>query len=159
MPSATRTPVAGMVLAIWHFAAIAVRLLAQTPPAQQPQTPPGMRETGSRWQQSTGDAISDPLKGAHLELYPFVWTTWKEWRRRYPITVVLKPLPGYDDRMPNFSKRINAVTRSDAGAAPPGEFGHDHRLHPKQVMAFWFAWSEFHPQTNVHGSRSAPRRV
>ena len=47
-------------------------------------------ETGSRWQQS-GEAISGPLKGSFLELYPFVRTTWKEWRRRYPTTVVLKP--------------------------------------------------------------------
>src|ERR1700733_14545310 len=59
------------------------------------------RETGSRWQTST----------------------WKEWRRRYPNTVVLKPLPGYDERMSNFSKRINAVTRSGEGAAPPDAFG------------------------------------
>ena len=93
------------------------------------------RETGSRWQQSTGEAISGPLKGSHLELYPFVRTTWKEWRRRYPNTVVLKPLPGYDERMSNFSKRINAVTRSGEGAAPPDAFGHDDRLHPKQVVA------------------------
>jgi hypothetical protein len=47
------------------------------------------RETGTRWQQSTGEAISGPLKGSFLELYPFVRTTWKEWRRRHPNTVVL----------------------------------------------------------------------
>ena len=41
-------------------------------------------ETGSRWQQSTGEAISGPLKGSKLELYPFVLTTWKEWRTRFP---------------------------------------------------------------------------
>lgn len=93
------------------------------------------RETGSRWQQSTGEAISGPLKGSVLELYPFVRTTWKEWRRRYPDTVVLKPLPGYDERMPNLNKRMKAVTLSGEGDAPKGAFGHDDRLRPKEVVA------------------------
>ena len=93
------------------------------------------RETGSRWQQSTGEAISGPLKGSFLELYPFVRTTWKEWRRRYPNTVVLKPLPGYDERMPNLSKRMRAVTLSGEGEAPKTSFGHDDRLRPKEVVA------------------------
>src|SRR3984885_13247575 len=93
------------------------------------------RETGTRWQQSTGEAISGPLKGSFLELYPFVRTSWKEWRRRYPNTVVLKPLPGYDERMPNLSKRTRAVTLSGEGDAPKGAFGHDDRLRPKEVIA------------------------
>jgi hypothetical protein len=92
-------------------------------------------ETGSRWQQSTGEAISGPLKGSRLELYPFVRTTWKEWRRRYPDTVVLKPLPGYDERMPNLSKRIRQNTLSGEGDAPKGAFGHDDRLRPKETVA------------------------
>jgi hypothetical protein len=93
------------------------------------------RETGSRWQQSTGKAISGPLEGSVLDLYPFVRTTWKEWRRRYPSTIVLKPLPGYDERMPNLSKRMNAVTLSGEGDAPKSAFGHDDRLRPKEVVA------------------------
>ena len=93
------------------------------------------RETGSRWQQSTGEAISGPLTGAFLELYPFVRTTWREWRRRYPNTVVLKPLPGYDERMPNASKRMRAVTLSGEGEGPKGAFGHDDRLRPREVVA------------------------
>jgi hypothetical protein len=51
-------------------------------------------ETGSRWQQSSLRAISGPLKGEHLELYPFLLTDWEEWRRLHPDTLVLKPLPG-----------------------------------------------------------------
>jgi hypothetical protein len=93
------------------------------------------RETGSRWQQSTGEAISGPLKGRRLELYPFVRTTWREWRRRYPNTVVLKPMPGYDKVMPNLSTRMRAVTLSGEGRAPKGAFGHDDRLRPKETVA------------------------
>ncbi len=93
------------------------------------------RETGSRWQQSTGEAISGALKGRHLELYPFARTTWKEWRKRYPDTVVLKPLPGYAEIMPKLSTRMKQVTRSNDEPAPKAAFGHDDRLRPKEVVA------------------------
>jgi hypothetical protein len=93
------------------------------------------RETGTRWQQSTGEAISGPLKGSFLVLYPFVRTTWKEWRRRYPNTVVLKPLPGYAEIMPNLSKRIKQSALSNEGAAPKGAFGNDDRLRPRETVA------------------------
>jgi Protein of unknown function (DUF3179) len=94
------------------------------------------RETGSRWQQSTGEAISGPLKGSFLELYPFVRTTWKEWRRRYPNTMVLKPLTGYDALMPTMRKfqRANRVSNGE-GEAPKTAFGHDDRLRPKEIVA------------------------
>lgn len=91
------------------------------------------RETGSRWQQSTGQAISGPLMGNTLALYPFVRTTWKEWKRRYPSTAVLKPLPGYADVMPRLSQRIKSARLS--GPAPAGAFGRDDRLPPREIVA------------------------
>ncbi len=93
------------------------------------------RETGSRWQQSTGEAISGPLQGGFLELYPFVRTTWKEWRTRYPNTLVLKPMPGYEEKMATFSKRMKEATLKGDGDAPKSAFGHDNRLRPKEVVA------------------------
>src|SRR4030095_1284007 len=59
-------------------------------------------ETGSSWQQATGEAIDGPLKGTRLTLFTVVRTTWGEWRKRYPRTLVLKPLPGYAERMPHL---------------------------------------------------------
>jgi hypothetical protein len=56
-------------------------------------------ETGTSWQQATGEAIDGPLKGTRLKLYPVVRTTWAEWRKQHPNTMVLKPLPGYAERM------------------------------------------------------------
>lgn len=56
-------------------------------------------ETGSRWQQSSLEAISGPLKGERLELYPFLLTSWEEWLRLHPDTLVLKPRPGYAERI------------------------------------------------------------
>ncbi len=62
------------------------------------------RETGSRWQQAIGEAIDGPLKGKRLKLYPFTRTTWGEWRRQHPDTRVLKPLPGYAERLPLMAR-------------------------------------------------------
>jgi hypothetical protein len=93
------------------------------------------RETGSRWQQSTGEAISGPLKGGHLTLYPFVLTTWKAWRARYPNTTVGQPLPGYADRIAALRTRMKQARMSGEGAAPAGSFGRDDRLRPKEMIA------------------------
>jgi len=65
-------------------------------------------ETGSRWQQSSLEAISGPLKGERLELYPFLLTSWEEWRRLHPDTLVLKPLPGYAERIPAKNAQLRA---------------------------------------------------
>jgi hypothetical protein len=92
------------------------------------------RETGSRWQQATGVAISGPLKGTRLELYPFLRTNWAEWKRLHPGTLVLKPLPGYAERMPYVNKVI-AETRLGTGPAPEGAFGQDNRLRPRETVA------------------------
>jgi len=93
------------------------------------------RETGSRWQQSTGEAISGPLKGSKLTLYPFVLTTWKAWRTRYPGTTVLKPLPGYAERIPLSRPRQKLNLFSGDGEAPVGSFSRDDRLRPREMIA------------------------
>jgi len=92
------------------------------------------RQTGSRWQQSTATAISGPLKGAQLELYPFQLTTWAEWRRQHPRTEVLKPLPGYAERLTPMNKILSQGIVSAGGPAPKGAFGHDTRLGPRDTI-------------------------
>ena len=91
------------------------------------------RGTGSRWQQSSLEAISGPLQGAHLQLYPFLLTSWQEWRRLHPDTLVLKPLPGYADRIAEKNKMIRAGL-SGEGAAPNDVTYHDDRLKPKTMV-------------------------
>jgi hypothetical protein len=91
------------------------------------------RGTGSRWQQSSLEAISGPLKGAHLQLYPFLLTSWQEWRRLHPQTLVLKPLPGYADRIADKNKMIRQGL-SGEGAAPDDVTYHDNRLKPKTMV-------------------------
>jgi len=84
-------------------------------------------ETGSRWQQSSLEAISGPLKGAHLELYPFLLTSWEEWHRLHPDTVVLKPLPGYAERIPAKNAQLRAGYSLER-AAPDDVVRRDNRL-------------------------------
>jgi hypothetical protein len=92
------------------------------------------RETDSRWQQSTGEAISGPLQGTHLELYPFLRTTWGEWRKQHPGTLVLKPLPGYAENLAGMNRLIQRAKLGE-GAAPKGAEGHDDRLRPRETVA------------------------
>lgn len=92
-------------------------------------------ETGSSWQQATGEAIDGPLKGTRLTLYPSVRTTWAAWRKRYPHTLVLRPLPGYAERMPELSRRIKAVTRAGPEGAPNGALDVDPRLPARETVA------------------------
>jgi hypothetical protein len=91
------------------------------------------RGTGSRWQQSSLEAISGPLQGTHLQLYPFLLTSWQEWRRLHPDTLVLKPLPGYADRIADKNRMIREGL-SGEGAAPKDVTYHDDRLKPKTMI-------------------------
>jgi Protein of unknown function (DUF3179) len=92
------------------------------------------RETGSRWQQSTLEAISGPLKGTHLALYPFLLTTWSEWRKQHPDTLVLKPLPGYAERLAAMNRIVNQGIVGMAGPAPFGVISGDNRLRPRDTV-------------------------
>lgn len=92
------------------------------------------RETGSRWQQASAAAISGPLKGAQLALYPFIRTTWVEWKAHHPDTLVLKPIPGYAELMPVMNKLIDQA-RLGAGPAPRGAPQPDDRLRPRETVA------------------------
>jgi hypothetical protein len=93
----------------------------------------GDRETGSHWQQSTLEAISGPLKGQHLQLYPFLLTSWGEWHRLHPNTLVLKPLPGYAERIPERNQAIREGL-SGKGTPPDGVLRRDDRLPPKAMV-------------------------
>jgi Protein of unknown function (DUF3179) len=94
------------------------------------------RETGSKWQQTLSTATSGPLKGTHLEFYPFLLTQWGEWRKQHPDTLVLKPLPGYDERMAGMNKFISQEWELGVSnkPAPPGAFGHDNRLPAREMI-------------------------
>ena len=53
------------------------------------------RQTGTLWSQIMGKGIAGPLKGLTLELLPASHTTWREWRKRHPETLILSTQTGY----------------------------------------------------------------
>jgi len=77
------------------------------------------RETGTRWQQETGEAFEGKYKGRRLEIYPFLITTWQEWRERHPETLVMEPVPGFEEMYSDMWRAILARTPGRAG--PPAD--------------------------------------
>jgi hypothetical protein len=65
-------------------------------------------QTGSWWQQATGEAVLGPLKGSHLDLVPYDEIGYAAWKREHPQGRVLRP----DDSAPwrRFSQDWEAQT-------------------------------------------------
>lgn len=51
--------------------------------------------TGSLWSQLLSKAISGPLKGAEIPPIPTANTTWRDWQKRHPDTLVLSTDTGF----------------------------------------------------------------
>jgi uncharacterized protein DUF3179 len=83
------------------------------------------RETRTRWQQETGEAIDGPLKGRRLEIHPFLITIWKEWRDRHPNTLVMVPVPGLEELYDQMWQTIQARRPGRPGPPP------DRTLRPE----------------------------
>jgi hypothetical protein len=47
-------------------------------------------QTGTVWQQGTGEAMYGKLKGKQLEFYPYQQTTLADWIKQYPTTLIAK---------------------------------------------------------------------
>lgn len=86
------------------------------------------RESESLWSQIMGKAVSGPLKGEPLAPIPLAHTTWGDWRRRHPDTVVLSTDTGYvrDYRRDPYA----GYADSPAVTFPTGAV--DRRYHPKE---------------------------
>lgn len=54
------------------------------------------RQTDSLWSQLLSQAVSGPLKGTRLTSVPLTHTTWADWRKRYPDTLVLSLDTGFE---------------------------------------------------------------
>ncbi len=66
-------------------------------------------ETGSRWQQLTGECFEGPMKGKRLAAIPFLLTTWAEWRATHPQTLALAPEPAYKANYEIMANRISGL--------------------------------------------------
>jgi hypothetical protein len=105
------------------------------------------RETGSVWLQGEGRAVKGPLTGAVMSQHPLLDTTWAEWKRLHPDTLVMAPDSEYarfynkkgqpeprgyprfpmkpfpdsmtrmDDRLPSFSLVLGVAMPGKGGGA------------------------------------------
>lgn len=88
------------------------------------------RQTLSLWSQIGKQAVSGPMQGQRLQAIPVTHTTWADWSRRYPASLVLSTDTGYP----------RDYTRS-----PYGDYDQsrnlffpvskqDRRYHPKETV-------------------------
>jgi len=93
-------------------------------------------QTGSYWNQVTGEAIVGPLTGRRLPILPAQMTTWGAWKALYPQTVALSRETGFEreygnDPFAGYGERLNAGAPF---AFPVSEAGRDPRLDPGEVV-------------------------
>lgn len=85
------------------------------------------RATRSLWSQVNGKAVAGPLEGKRLEELSSEQTTWGEWKRRYPDTLVL-------------------VKPRLSGSQYEQYFENPSRISAKTV--YWAIW-KFHPESEI----------
>ncbi len=161
------------------------------------------RQTQSLWSQIMRTAVSGHYQGEQLHSVPVSNTTWADWIKRYPATLVLSmdtgykrdyrrnPYAGYGSaaelifpvkfRAQGFHPKEQVIgleidgkfkaypfaelakthgevsdtvngkpvtVRFDAGPRTGAVFD-QHGLELPTVIAFWFAWFGFHPETEI----------
>lgn len=78
------------------------------------------RETGTVWQQGTGEAIFGTLKGSQLEILPYQQTTLQEWLTQYPNSFIAKESTDVKDGI--FSKeRLMKMMKVTETLVAPGK--------------------------------------
>lgn len=86
------------------------------------------RETGTVWQQATGEALYGPLKGAQLELLGGEQTTWHDWLARHPETAVSIEPDNPPQGLLSFEKLEFLLEKFTGSYKTPGLNRNDTRL-------------------------------
>jgi len=87
-------------------------------------------ETGSWWQQVTGEAILGPLKGARLESVPQDEISFAIWQREHPRGRVLRP----DPRAAAAGHYVKADWETRMQTVPVATRTFDKRLAPRELV-------------------------
>ena len=93
-------------------------------------------QTGSYWNQVSGEAIAGPLTGERLTILPAQMTTWGRWKALCPDTLALSEDTGFGrpyrkDPFAGYGERLNSGGRF---AFPVSEAALDIRLDPGAVV-------------------------
>lgn len=107
------------------------------------------RQTGTVWQQGTGEAMFGALAGERLEMLPYQLVSWRRWREVDPSAVLLREAPGTPEGL--FSKeRLRKMLRVTDTFVAPGRVnleglplrtrvlgiavGHDCKAYPEVLL-------------------------
>ena len=92
-------------------------------------------ETGSYWWQVAGEAIVGTLTGETLTVLPSLTTTWGEWRRLHPATLVLSQDTGFrrNYSVNPFTSYADFLSRGRF-AFPVSDAGRDKRLPAEEKV-------------------------
>lgn len=96
------------------------------------------RETGSIWQQATGEALAGPLKGHQLALLSSEQTRWAGWRQDHPDSFVAVESPGHAGSWKAWlqQKVVARVLRyATSRVRGPGLLPNDNRLPSHEEVA------------------------
>ena len=89
-------------------------------------------QTDSEWAHFTGAAITGPFAGTKLEILPAFHTTWGQWKKLHPDTLVLDKEGEYGSPFYEFDSY--EFYYSDGSAGVFGETRSDDRLHRKEFV-------------------------
>jgi len=78
--------------------------------------------TGSWWRQANGEAITGPSKGKTLREYPVFQKTLKEWKRRYPKSLVMLPDPAFKEQYAGLTGYDKGMVKSTLVGTNPGSW-------------------------------------
>jgi hypothetical protein len=90
--------------------------------------------TQSRWIQITAGAIAGRMKGKRLDLLFALHTTWNEWKRLHPNTVVLSRETGFDYDYSQFPFQEKYFRYKKTEHFMFKVSHQDDRYHPKELM-------------------------
>lgn len=102
------------------------------------------RETGTGWQQATGQAIAGPLKGKSLPLLPFEITSWARWKALHSGTVAMQPDQNELDCFKTVEQHLG--NPFSIMAPEPAALRQDPRLPPHEMilgLATGSAWRAY----------------
>lgn len=88
------------------------------------------RASDSLWSQILGQAVTGPARGTELQTVPVRHTTWGEWRRRHPATLVLAE-PRFAGRNYNVDPYVGYAESARIWAPVAHR---DNRYRPKEVV-------------------------
>lgn len=88
------------------------------------------RQTDSLWSQLLSQAVSGPMKGARLTAIAVSHTSWQDWRKRHPDTLVLSTETGYAR---DYTRDPYAGYAQNPALLFPVQ-GRSARYHPKEQV-------------------------